>query len=172
MGELEQRFTQLLDEHGKMLSHLVCGYEANPALQEELFQEIALAVWTALPGFRQEASARTFLARIAQNRLARHVDKSVKRVKTDSCEQQLHGVPACGGQLDEQMAATQRVNRLLMAVRRLAKEDRQLVSLALEGFSYQEIAEVVGLGANLVGVRLNRAKSRLKELLEGSDESR
>lgn len=170
MSALEQLFARLLDEHGKMLRHLVCGYEANPALQDELFQEIALNVWTALPGFRGDCAERTFVARIAHNRLARHVDKVVKRVKTESYERSLHDVPGFAGQLDEQMASVQRVSRLLFAVRSLQKEDRQLVSLALEGFSYQEIADVVGLSANHIGVKLNRAKSRLKGLLEGSGE--
>ncbi len=167
---LEQRFAQLLDQHGAMLRHLVSGYEANPALQDELFQDIALAIWSALPSFRQQCAERTFMARIAHNRLARHVDKVVKRVKTESMAAQHDDIPCRAGQLEERMVSAQRANRLLSAVRKLAKDDRQLVSLALEGFSYQEIAEVVGMSSNHIGVRLNRAKARLKSLLEGGDE--
>jgi RNA polymerase sigma factor (sigma-70 family) len=165
-ARLEQHFHQMLNENGKLLRHLVSGYEANAAVQEELFQEIALAIWTALPKFRGEASARTFLARIAHNRLASHVDKSVKRVKTESYEQGEHDLPCDSGHMEDNMVAEQRVNHLLAAVRKLKGEDRQLVSLALEGFAYDEMADVLGLSVNHIGVRLNRAKSRLKELLE------
>lgn len=167
MAASEQQFHQLLHEHGKMLRHLVCGYEANAALQDELFQDIALAIWTALPTYRGDCGPRTFLARIAQNRLARHVDKNVKRVKTESLEQALPESIGHGPNLDDQMASNQRVNRLLSAVRQLKLEDRELVSLALEGFSYQDIADVSGLTVNNIGVRLSRAKVRLKTLLEG-----
>ena len=38
--------------------------------------------------------------------------------------------------------------------------------LALEGMGYREIADVVGISESNVGVRLNRARERLRELLE------
>ena len=56
--------------------------------------------------------------------------------------------------------------RLLDAVRRLPAGQRDVVVLSLEGFSHGEIGDVLGLTANNVGVRLNRAKSRLKTMLE------
>ena len=165
MKNLEQQFHALLQQHGKLLRHLVAGYEANAAVQDELFQEIALAIWTALPSFRGDSAERTFIARIAHNRLASHVDKAVKRVKTESYRQEEHDkVPV--GCVESQHATNRRTEQLLAAVRRLKPDDRRLVSLALEGFSYQQIAEVVGLSVNHVGVRLNRAKARLKTLLE------
>jgi RNA polymerase sigma-70 factor (ECF subfamily) len=160
----------MIDNHGKLLRHLVSSYEANLAVQQELFQDIALAIWTALPNYRQQANERTFLARIAHNRLATHVDKSIKRVKTEPYEQAVHDEINLAVSMDETFAAQQRVRHLLMAVRLLRLDDRQLVSLALEGFSYQEVADVLGLSVNVVGVRLNRAKAHLKRLLESADE--
>ena len=49
------------------------------------------------------------------------------------------------------------VAQLLKAIRRLSFDYRQVITLALEGMSYAEIAEVVGIGESNVGVRLNRA---------------
>jgi len=55
--------------------------------------------------------------------------------------------------------------RLQDAVRRLPLSQRQAVTLALEGFSHAEIADALGITANSVGVRLNRAKAALKSVL-------
>jgi RNA polymerase sigma-70 factor (ECF subfamily) len=45
-------------------------------------------------------------------------------------------------------------------------EQQQVITLALEGMSYQEISEVLAITTNLVGVRLQRAKAALLTLLE------
>jgi DNA-directed RNA polymerase specialized sigma24 family protein len=72
---MEQRFERVLREHGAALTRLASGYEANAGMREELVQEIALAIWQALPNFRGESSERTFVFRIAHNRALTHVWK-------------------------------------------------------------------------------------------------
>ena len=71
--ELEQRFERILDEHGGAISRLAYSYEPVAGIREELGQEIALAIWKALPHFRGECSERTFVFRIAHNRGLTHV---------------------------------------------------------------------------------------------------
>src|SRR5215469_953236 len=70
---LEQRFERILDEHGAAISRLAYSYETVAGIREELGQEIALAIWKALPHFRGECSERTFVFRIAHNRGLTHV---------------------------------------------------------------------------------------------------
>src|SRR5215510_12930513 len=62
---LEQRFHDLLSGNGGALSRLAASYTNNPSDRDDLFQDIALAIWKALPGFRGESSERTFIFRIA-----------------------------------------------------------------------------------------------------------
>ena len=64
------------------------------------------------------------------------------------------------------MEAKEQRRTLLNAVRRLPFTYRDVITLALEGLSYAEIAEVLGLSEANVGVRLNRAKAALRALLE------
>src|ERR1700689_4177098 len=71
--ELEQQFERILGEHGAAISRLAYSYEAVAGIREELAQEIALAIWQALPHFRGECSERTFIFRIAHNRGLTHV---------------------------------------------------------------------------------------------------
>ena len=56
--------------------------------------------------------------------------------------------------------------RLHLAMRQLPETDRALLSMRLEGFDHMEIAEVIGITSNNVGVKLHRIKTRLTELLQ------
>jgi len=164
-------FRQWMTEHEKLLRHLIIGFEANAALQDELFQDIALNIWRALPSFRQDASVKTFVARIAHNVLATHVAKTVRTVKTEpnsDDDQQGHLSDHISEQVTPYQALDkdQRQQRLLHCIRQLKLNQQQVITLALEGMSYQEISEVLVITINLVGVRLQRAKAALTTLLE------
>ena len=52
------------------------------------------------------------------------------------------------------------------SIRRLPIPFRQVITLTLEGMSYAEIAEVLGINESNVGVRLNRARQMLRRLME------
>lgn len=167
----QETFTAWMSEYDKLLRHIISGFEAKPAIQDELFQEVALNIWRALPKFRQDASVKTFVARIAHNVLATHVAKAVKSIKVDHDLSQLsedaekdHQQVTPYQQLDQK----QRQQKLLSAIRQLTLEQQQVITLALEGMSYHEIAEVLDISTNLVGVRLTRAKTALMLLLEAA----
>jgi len=162
---LKKIFETWMADHEKMIRHIIMGFEAKPALQDELFQEIALNVWRALPSFKGNASVKTFIARIAHNILATHVSKAVKAVKTDDDIEQ-HQFSCEKSTPYQALDQRQRQQRLLAAIQKLSLEQRQVITLALEGMSYQEIADILGINTNLVGVRLNRAKQALMTLLE------
>jgi RNA polymerase sigma-70 factor (ECF subfamily) len=61
----------------------------------------------------------------------------------------------------------QQRRRLVQAIHGLPVIHREVLVLFLESMEYKEIAEVVGISESNVGVRLNRARQRLKTLLEG-----
>ncbi|MDO6489201.1 sigma-70 family RNA polymerase sigma factor [Colwellia sp. 4_MG-2023] len=164
-------FTQWMTEHEKLLRHIITGFEAKVAIQDELFQDIALNIWRALPKFRQDSAVKTFVARIAHNVLATHVAKTVKTVKTADIENcaEAEYVAATQKTPYQALSQTQRQFRLSQAIRQLNLEQRQVITLALEGMSYQEMADVLVITPNLVGVRLQRAKTLLTKLLEGAE---
>ena len=165
----QEIFTEWMTEYEKLLRHIITGFEAKPAIQDELFQEIALNIWRALPSFRHDSAVKTFVARIAHNILATHVAKAVKSVKVDQNIDELSQdaehdkvQPTPYQSLDKH----QRQLRLAQAIRQLKLDQQQVITLALEGMSYQEIADVLVITTNHVGVRLQRAKTALAQLLE------
>jgi RNA polymerase sigma-70 factor (ECF subfamily) len=72
--------------------------------------------------------------------------------------------PAPGPESD--LAQRQRAGKLRQAVHRLPVAYRQVIMLTLEGLGYKEISEVLGISESNVGVRLNRARQLLHDLLE------
>lgn len=158
----EGEFTTLLHEHAGLLSRIAASYEADPSLRDDLLQDVALALWKALPTWRGDASLKTFVARVAHNRGASHVVSCTRRPRTRELDEGLVD-PTRGPEAHAQLE--QKRLRLQDAVRALPLTLRQVVTLALEGFSQQEIAEALGLSANNVAVRLNRARKALKTAL-------
>lgn len=155
-------FDALLHGYAGLLSRIAASYEADAALRDDLLQDIALALWQALPKWRGEAPLKAFVARIAHNRGATHVIGQMRRSPGSALSEYLvdlkHGP-------DEYTQLEQRRRRLENAVRQLPLGLRQAVTLALEGFSHAEIAETLGIRVNSVAVRLNRAKGALAAAL-------
>lgn len=163
--ELEQRFGRILGEHGAAISRLAYSYEAVAGIREELVQEIALAIWQALPHFRGECSERTFVFRIAHNRGLTHVGR--RRLPQQSLDELEEADEPMDPRPhpDEQLAQTNQRERLGTAVQSLPAPHKQMIVLMLEGLSHAEIGEVLGITENNVAVRLTRARKALKEAM-------
>lgn len=154
----------VIDAFGPALARLAASYERNRALREELLQEIFLAIITALPHLRDQAKLRPFVFRIAHNRAVRHI---VKRVSEPAARDQLDDLETDAPRHDQSIIAREQGEALVEAIRSLPLPYRQVMTLVLEDLSYPEIAEVLGITAINVGVRVNRAKQLLKESLDG-----
>jgi RNA polymerase sigma factor (sigma-70 family) len=150
--------------NGPALLRLARSYTNGPSDRDDLFQDISVAIWRALPNFRNESSERTFVFRIAHNRAITFLAR--RRLPTEPDDE--IEVPHPGPNPEEELSRDQEGARLMHAIQRLPIEYRQVITLTLEGLSYAEIAGVLGLGESNVGVRLNRARQMLRRLLEGS----
>jgi RNA polymerase sigma-70 factor (ECF subfamily) len=164
----EDRCVRLLREHDAALRRLAGSYERDPSRQQDLVQDIWLAVWQALPRFRDECSERTFVFRIAHNRAVSHIDHWQRR-RTDPLADDAP-VAAPGPDPEHSLSAQQRHEHLRAAVQSLPLALRQVVVLTLEGLSNADVAEIVGITENNVAVRLTRARTALSRLLGAREE--
>ena len=156
-------FEQIVGEYGPLISRIAMSYEADPALREDLVQQIFLAVWQALPSYRADASLKTFIARIAQNRAVSFVARQVRQGPVAEMPERVESE----GPDPEQSAIDASERRMLLeATRRLPLPQREVIILVLEGFSYGEIGEMLNIAPNALALRLSRAKSTLKKMLE------
>jgi len=155
---LERWFDELMSREGRSLERLAASYTRTAGDREDLCQEIATAIWGALPRFRGECSERTFVFRIAHNRALAHVTR--RPVSAAPIED----VDLCdpGPNPEAALARGEESERLLDAIRELPLGYRQVMTLTLEGLGYSDIAEVIGISESNVGARLTRARQLLR----------
>jgi RNA polymerase sigma factor (sigma-70 family) len=162
--QLEQQYEDVWQQFGESLARLAASYEDLPQAREDLLQEIQLALWKALPGFRGDCSMRTFVYRIAHNRALSHVWRRRAQAQSSAEMPELDD-PRPG---PESWAITNaNYSALLKAIHKLPITYRQVLTMTLEELPQAEIAVVLGISESNVAVRLNRARKFLREELGG-----
>jgi len=162
-------FLRIIEEYQPALRRLVNSYEAMPARREDLFQEIALGLWQALPRFRGDSSERTWLYRIAHNIAISTLESRRRRdyrelPMPDSVERM-----GRWNDPDRKLLIEEQRQAMLAAIQELAPVDRQLIVLHLEGLSYQEIEDVSGLSESAIASRLTRVRDRLTGVIRNKE---
>ncbi len=163
IAERKQVYEQILASHGPGMRRVAASYTRTASERDDLFQDIGLALWRALASYRGEASLRTFAYRVAHNRAVTHSTRRKPTPENIESSRVCCDAPSPEQSLDR---AEQR-RRLQAAVLQLPVGQRQVLTLALEGFRHAEIAEVVGISEKNVSVRLSRARRRLANQLRG-----
>jgi RNA polymerase sigma-70 factor (ECF subfamily) len=159
-------FENVVAAHGAMIQRIAAAHEADPSLREDLVQDILYALWRALPGFRDEAPLRAFVARVAANRSVTHVQRAIRdRVSSDWP----HEMPVPEPNPEAQAIAAGERALLVGATRALPMSFREPALLAMEGFTLAEIADVLGITPNAVAIRMSRAKVALRRMMGGHD---
>jgi RNA polymerase sigma-70 factor (ECF subfamily) len=164
-SEQEGLFKQWLDGHKGLMFKVVRAFAATPEDQDDLFQEILMQLWLSMPSFRGEAKASTWIYRVAVNTaLAWNRDERKRRRRhTVLVREHDARVPRQDGSETQEM-----VDWLYGEIRKLPRMDGLLVLLYLDGLSYREMAEILGISEGNVGVKLNRIKKRLAKAMKGT----
>ena len=156
-------FLRLMQQFEPALRRLAAAYFDREADRADLFQEIALALWQAIPRFRKESSERTWLYRIAHNVAISSSAKTHRRTRREEFLSEEFEHPSAAAGAEEGLLLGEKRRALVDSIRRLAAADRQVILLHLEGLSYTEIEEVSGLSETAIATRLSRIRAKLKE---------
>jgi RNA polymerase sigma-70 factor (ECF subfamily) len=163
---LSTDFRRVLKEHAAILGRVAATYEASFHMRQELLQEITLAVWQALEKFKGDSSVKTYVLRVAHNKAITHVAYHAKQPRNDSYCEMESPEPSHRLSADEQMDQQQQIQLMLAQVRKMPIQARQVVTMSMEGLSYDEIADACGISRSNVGVVLNRARKVLMESIQ------
>jgi RNA polymerase sigma-70 factor, ECF subfamily len=163
----ESLFRQWLDEHQPILLKVARAYADSREDQDDVVQEMLLQLWRSIPSYQGNAKPSTWIYRVALN-----TSIAWKRSETRRRHRQrvLADADCLPDRRSDQCDAEENhaaVERLYIAIRQLAAVDRSLVLLHLDGLSYREMSEILGITESNVGVKLNRIKKQLLELLGG-----
>ena len=154
---------EVVKEFAPALARIAASYERDPALRDELLQEILIAVVSSLPRLKQADRLKPFLFRIAHNRCLTHV---TQRMRERARQEPLDDFAGASASHEQTLIERERSHRLMEAIRELSLPYRQVMTLVLEDMSYDEIAETLGISVANVGIRVNRAKQQLRTLLD------
>lgn len=147
----------------------VATREAAEDVTSDVFMK-ALRSFSRYDGNR--ASPRTWLLRIARNAVTDHLRALRRRgslhVSLDRVPDLVADVPS----QDERVLRQERIQKLLNGNQTLRRADQEILSLRYgAGLGNAEIAESLGISNNAVAVRLHRALKRLKDAVEGPDDT-
>lgn len=138
------------------------AYTDNPEDFEDYFQEVCLQIWKSKDNFKEKSEWSTWVYRIALNVCLTMIKK--KRVKTEYLEGQHNPMSTEEKDWTEE---AENIQHLYQAIRTLPEIERAIILLYLEEKSYKEIAQIMGIKPNHIGVKINRIKKRLKLILDG-----
>ena len=136
-------------------------YGTNFTESEDLFQEILLQLWKSWPMFKAEAKVSTWVYRVSLN-------TAITRLRQNKNRPVLQTLTLAQESIKE--VSTSRLDilfdkELQAAINQLNKFDKALLLLYLDEKNYREIGEIMGLSESNVGVKINRIKKKLKEII-------
>ena len=152
--ERNRIFTGWIEAHKAILFKVTRAYGATHTDREDLFQEIALQVWHSVDMFNGEAAVTTWIYRVALNTA---LAWNRKERKHGHGRQDLEAA----GLLVSPPDRDPRLDWIYQRIGELTEANRSLALLMLDGFSYREISDVLGLSESNVGVKINRIKAAL-----------
>ena len=131
-----------------------------------MYQEILSQIWRGLPALKEKQFANTWLYRVAINTAISFVRK--RGVRKDHV---VYMKPSDLTRAIESRQITDEnheecIAKLYTAIFKLNPIEKALVTLFLEDFTYEQMAEITGINANNVGVMLHRAKKKLSSLMK------
>jgi len=156
-------FDQALAEHAAMIDRIIAGMESNPACRDELRQEVVLALFRAAPSWRQDASLKTFVARVTHNVCVSHVRRARRAPKHHELSDTVMDNAEA---TDDAVARADLGRRLLAEVSKLPRGMREVATLYLDDFSAREIAETLGISEGAVFTRITRLREMLRKVMD------
>ncbi|WP_405566424.1 RNA polymerase sigma factor [Polaribacter sp. Asnod6-C07] len=149
-------------ETNQNIAHKICRvYTTNRDAHNDLFQEITIQLWKNYPKFRGEAKFSTWMYRVALNTAISLYRKSTRTVKTQDISDFAYKIKAT----DYDDTEEKQLGALYKAIHRLNDIDKALIFLYLEDKPYKEISETLGITSVNARVKMNRAKEKLKNIL-------
>lgn len=156
MKTSEKEFTRIVREH-KGTIYTVCYMFSRDADEiADLFQEVLVKLWNGFDSFKSRSDIKTWIYRVALNSCISTERKKKRRQSAD--------LTMTVDLFETDNEDTAQATLLHRRINRLRPFDRAIVLLWLENISYEEIADIVGISAKNVSVRLFRIKEQLKRM--------
>jgi len=158
----DELYASAIAELGASMARLAAAYELDRALQQDLLQDIHVALWRSFATFKGQCSLRTWVYRVAHNAASDYVRRHTRlRREALMSLEQLEDLsdPSDAERLHDEAEV---IDKLGALVRRLKPIDREVILLYLEGMDAASIGEVLGISPGNVAQKIHRTKDFLR----------
>ena len=153
MKNLDDEFVNLVQTHRSTIYAVCYMFCDDRSDVEDMFQDVLLKLWKGFKSFRNESDIRTWIYKVSLNCCINARKRTEKQKKTTTLD---FDIP------DSQQEKNLQVQLLYKRINKLGYFDRAIIMLWLEGLSYDEIADIVGISTKNVSWRLVQIKNQLK----------
>lgn len=157
MDSKEREFTDLVTKYKTTIYTVCYFYSKDKEEAEDYFQEILINLWKGLDAFLGNSSLKTWIWKVSLNTCANMERKKKRSPQTVPLSVDLD-------LYSDSDARSEQIRVLYDRISRLGMFDRAIILLWLDGMSYQDIADVVGITVANVTTRLYRIKEQLKPM--------
>lgn len=156
----EEEFASIIKEHSRIINKVSYFYASDTMPFEDLRQEILLNIWLSLDNFKNHSKISTWIYSISVKTALMNLRSSKQRVETVAVD---FGRINLSTELDDDQK--ENLQTLQSLIKMLEDMEKAIILLWLDEYSYDEIADFLGLNRNTVATKIRRIKNKLSKLI-------
>lgn len=155
----EDEFINTIERHKAIIIKICASYTRRIEDRKDLFSEITLQLWRSINKFKGDSELGTWIFRVSLNTAMNYKRKTKSGFIELSITKEIESAVTFNSSNDSPW-----IEQLYECINLLDKFSRGLILLHLEGYSYVEIAEIIGISHSNVGTKLSRIRIKLKDI--------
>lgn len=160
MKSNQKEFLKILSAYQGIIHKVNQIYFKSKIDKEDNFQEVVYQLWRSFPSLQNKEKPASWIYAVT-------INTSISKVRQDSrlefCNS-YDSVPDTEAVNPyEQQERNENYQRLINALYRMNEIDKSIMLLYMEDYSYDEIAEIVGMSSSNIGMKIHRLKSQLQK---------
>lgn len=160
MKSNQKEFLKILSAYQGIIHKVNQIYFKSKIDKEDNFQEVVYQLWRSFPSLQNKEKPASWIYAVA-------INTSISKVRQDSriefCETSDSALDMEAANPNEQQEQNENYQRLINALYKLNEIDKSIMLLYMEDYSYEEIAEIVGMSSSNIGMKIHRLKNRLQK---------
>lgn len=164
-------FEEIVKHHGDMVYNHCFKFTRNEETAKDLTQEIFLKIYQNLSRFREEANIKTWIYRITVNTNLTALNSAYAKKSKQHKSLEALLTRESSENAEEKIIIEEQANNIKEALQQLPPNDQQIIILFYyDELSYEEISKVMNIAKGTVGIKLYRARRKLKNIMQVSNE--
>lgn len=160
MKSNQKEFLEILSAYQRIIHKVNQIYFKSKADKDDNFQEVVYQLWRSFQSLQDKEKPASWIYAVA-------INTSISKIRKDSRLEFRDSLPDIKiVDPNQQQEQNENYQKLLNALYKLNEIDKSIMLLYMEDYSYEEIAEIVGMTSSNVGVKIYRLKSQLQKQLK------